>query len=112
MIFFKNNLNPENPQEVFFEAVEDDLLLGKCTLFLEKSKATVKSISYDINKPYIAEGLIKSAFNYAALKNCYMGYCECENIDGFLDRLNLEKQDGIYFNDIPTILQGNCCKKH
>lgn len=112
MIFFKNEVNAENPCEIFFEALEEDISFGSCKLILEKTKAVIKTIDFDKDKPFIAEGLIKSAFNYAALKNFYMGYCECENVDGFLDRMNLEKRDGVYFNDIPSILQGNCCKKH
>ena len=83
---------------------------GKCQLEINGAKAFVISIDYDTDKPYIVEGLIRSAFNYAAMKNCYMGYCKCGNITAFLDKMCFEKENGIYFNDIPTILQGNCCK--
>lgn len=112
MIFFKNESNPDCPNEIFFEAYEDDSLCGNCKLTLSDGKAIIKTIAFDNGKPYIGEGLVKSAFNFAALKNYYMGYCECENTNGFLDNMNFEKKDDVYYNDIPTILQGNCCKKH
>lgn len=112
MIFFKNEINPDNPSEITFEAVENSEICGSCRMIITDAKAVVKSISFDPDKLYIAEGLIKSAFNFATSKNCYMGYCECENFNGFLDRMNFEKSNGIYYNDIPTILMGNCCKKH
>ncbi len=112
MIFFRNEVSSDNPDEINFEALENYISCGKCKLVLESDRAVVKTISFDRDKPYIAEGLIRSAFNYAALKNYYMGYCECENKDGILDAMNFEKRDDVYFNDIPAILQGNCCKKH
>ena len=110
MIFFKPVTYSDNPSFVQFEAIENEILCGKCYLEISGVKAFITSIDYESNKPYLIEGLLKSAFNYAALKNCYMGYCKCDNITDFLDKMNFEKENGIYFNDIPTILQGNCCK--
>ena len=77
MIFFKPTVNSDST--ILFEAIENDEIYGSCTLDLSGKNAVVKSVSYDSDKPYMAEGLIKSAFNYAASKNYYMGVCECEN---------------------------------
>lgn len=113
MIHFKPCEASDKSDELYFEAIENDVVCGKCRLVLRDKKATIDFLTFDEDKPYLVEGLIKSAFNYAALQNCYMGYCECENITFFLDRMNLIKKDNFYYNDIPTILQGNCCKnKH
>ena len=109
MIFFKHTVNSDNT--VLFEAIEKDEMYGSCTLDLSSKNAVVKSIYYDSDKPYIAEGLIKSAFNYAASKNYYMGVCECEKIDSLLLRLGFGKDENRYISDIPTILTGSCCKK-
>ncbi len=109
MIFFKPVSEKDSP-EVIFEALENGNCEGKCHLVIENDKATVDFLTYNTEKPYLVEGLLKSAYNYAVYKNCYMGYCKCENISSFLDKMNFQKDNSIYFNDIPTILQGNCCK--
>lgn len=111
MIFFKPCYNDESSKEIIFEAIENESVSGKCRLIFKKNKAVVDFLSYQQDKPYLVEGLLKSAFNYAALKNYYMGYCECDNITHFLEKMNFIKADGVYYNDIPSILQGNCCKK-
>lgn len=112
MIFFKPTEDPENINIIDFEAIENDCACGKCTMFLSGSKAEITELICDADKAYLVEGLIKSAFNYAALKNCYMGYCKSEEYSILLDRMNFVKENGLYFNDIPTILAGNCCKYH
>lgn len=111
MIFFKPCYNDENKNEIIFEAIENEIVSGKCRLIFDENKAVVDFLSYSEDKPYLVEGLLKSAFNYAALKNYYMGYCVCDNIIPFLEKMNFIKADGVYYNDIPSILQGNCCKK-
>lgn len=113
MIFFKSVRCPENENIVDFEALENEICFGKCRLIIDGSKAEINSLFFDENKDYIGEGLIKSAFNYACLKNCYMGYLVLEKDFDLAVNLGFQKQNGIYFNDIPSILQGNCCKaKH
>ncbi len=110
MIHFKPVIDENTPSEAVFEAVENDAVGGKCHLILKDNKAIVDEISFDKDKPYLVEGLLKSAYNYAALKNYYMGYCECPDIAVFLRHMNFNFDNGVYFNDIPSILQGNCCK--
>ncbi len=110
MIYFKPVINAETPAQVKFEAIENDNVNGECILLLENHKATLTHLTFDEDKPYLVEGLIRSAFNYASLKNYYMGYCSCENVSSFFDKMNFHKENGIYYNDIPSILMGNCCK--
>lgn len=112
MIFFRPVVSDENSDKIIFEAIENDLICGSCHMTLAENKAVVDSLCFDADKPYLVEGLLKSAFNYAAGKNIYMGYCTCQNITAFLDRMNFMKDNGTYYNDIPSVLQGNCCKKH
>lgn len=108
MLFFKpNKLTDEVTR---FIAFEDDAECGFCLLEIKRSFAEVYEINFDADKPYLVEGLLRSAYNYASLKNIYMGKCTCKNISDFLDRMNFEKTDEGYINDIPTILMGSCCK--
>lgn len=111
MIFFKPITDPENISEIIFEAIEDENVSGNCKMFINGDKAEVISVSYNPDKSYLVEGLLKAAFNFACSKNCYMGYCKCKNISDILDKMNFQKENDTYYNDIPSILMGNCCKK-
>ena len=108
MIFFRH----ENLTEtvIKFEATENDDVYGSCLLDLSDKNAVVSQMLYSQDKPYLAEGLLKSAYNYAAAKNFYMGVCKCENITSLLTRLGFEKCSDGYILDIPSILMGSCCK--
>ncbi len=108
MIFFKNETLAD--KVIKFTALEDEVYSGYCLMKTDDTFAEVYELVYDEDKPYIVEGLLRSAFNFASLKNIYMGKCTCKNIDAFLDRMNFEKTDGVYINDIPSILMGSCCK--
>lgn len=109
MIFFKSTVNDD--KTILFEAFENEVSYGECNLDLSKSYAVVDRIFFDADKPYIAEGLLKAAYNYAAARNFYMAACKCENISLLLLRLGFEKTENGYISDIPSILMGSCCKK-
>ncbi len=108
MIIFK----PKNLTEstVKFTACEDDVNFGYCLMKTDENFAEVYELDYNKDKPYIVEGLLRSSFNYASLRNIYMGKCSCVNITEFLDKMNFEKHGECYINDIPSILMGSCCK--
>ncbi len=108
MLFFKPNELTENV--VKFIAYEDDAECGHCLLKTDSSFAEVYELEYDADKHYLVEGLLRSAFNYASLKNIYMGKCTCKNIREFLEKMNFDETDEGFINDIPTILMGSCCK--
>ena len=108
MIFFKNTVIDE--YTVGFEALENELLIGSCTLSLKDNVADITELSYSEAAPYAVEGLIRSAYNYAGLHNYYSAKCSADNIDSFLDKMNFQKKDNKYVGDIPSILMGSCCK--
>ncbi len=108
MIFFKNTLIDENTVE--FEALENEKSLGRCTLVLRDNIADVTELTYSNDATFAVEGLLRSAYNFAGLKNYYMAKCSAENIDSFLDKMNFHKQGDGYVGDIPSILMGSCCK--
>ncbi len=113
MIFFKNTILDKDSKVIEFESLDGDISLGRCTLVLEEKFANVTKLTYEKSSPFIAEGLLKSAYNYAALKNYYMAKCSVCDINSLLIRLGFEFNDNEYTCDIPTILMGSCsgCSK-
>lgn len=110
MIYFKNTVSSQSENTIYFEAFENDESIGKCALVLTDKYALVSDVTYKADTLYAAEGLIKSAFNYACMKNYYMGRCATVGIDSLLERMGFYKKDGVYENDIPSILMGSCGK--
>ncbi len=108
MIFFKPEALTDSVTKI--TALEDDFMCGHCLMKIEKNLATVYELEYETDKPYLVEGLLRSAYNFASIKNIYMGKCICTNIESFLNKMSFEKTDSGYINDIPTILTGSCCK--
>ncbi|MBR3815486.1 MAG: hypothetical protein IKJ27_02030 [Clostridia bacterium] len=109
MIFFENKPFDSCGTVVEFTASEDGKALGRCLLSLENDYAEVTELIFDNGFLVdIAEGLIKSAFNYAANKCFYMGRCSVENIDFLLKAMNFVRTENGYENDIPSILMGKC----
>lgn len=108
MIFFKNSVLDRDGKIIGFQALDGDILLGGCTLVLGEKFADVTKLSYNSEAVFAGEGLLKSAYNYAALKNYYMAKCSAVGFDSLLKRLGFEYKNGEYISDIPTILMGNC----
>ena len=108
MIFFK-------PTEVLtcectavFEAFENSDKLGECRLLIGKSCADVYEFKYDFDRPEVGEGLLKSAYNYAANHGAYIGSLSAKDGGKAYTYLNFEEKDGIFVNDIPSLLMGHC----
>ena len=108
MIFFKNTVCEKDEDIIFFEALEDEVSIGSCYLSLKGEYADVFKLEYNKKTPYVVEGLLRSAFNFASLRKFYMGKCTAADIDIFLKRMNFEFVNNEYVNDIPSILMGSC----
>ena len=108
MIFFKNSVSENDSSIIHFEALESDKTIGSCTLVLGDKFAEVTSLTCDEKTIWAVEGLLKSAYNYAALKNYYMAKCSAKGVESHLLRMNFLEKNGEYINDIPTILMGSC----
>lgn len=108
MIFFKNEKMTDEVIKII--ALEDEIDCGYCLLKIKDNSSEVYELNYQKDKPYLVEGLLRSAFNYACLKGVYMGKCSCENLEDFLEKMNFQKTENGYENDIPSILTGSCCK--
>ena len=109
MILFSKKSTSENDKIVVFSATENGAEKGECILDLRMRFAEVTYVTYDADMPHITEGLIRTAFNYAANKGFYIGKCKCKNAYTVLERMNFEFKDDEYTNDIPSILIGKCC---
>lgn len=111
MIFFK-------PCEVLsaectasFQAFQNADKLGECRLLLNGDTADVYFLEYDEARPEIGEGLLKSAYNYAANRGAYMGTLSAKDSGSAHLYLNFEEKDGVLLNDLPSLLAGHCrCK--
>lgn len=108
MIFFKSTVADEDSRVIYFEAIDGDEVIGTCTLVLDEKYAKVTKLTFNENALFIAEGLLKSAYNYAAIKNFYMAKCSVKGIEALLKKLNFQLKDGEYVNDIPSVLMGSC----
>lgn len=108
MIFFRNTICGTDNRVIYFEAIENDEVLGCCTLVLSENFAEVTKLDFDGKSMFIAEGLLKAAYNYAAIKNFYMAKCNVSDIDILLKKLGFQFVSGEYITDIPTILMGSC----
>lgn len=107
MITFKGE---EKEKHIDFTAEENGVSCGQCILALEEKYAVISEVTFTSDKPYTAEGLIRSALNYAALRGYYMALVTDESVKDILHKMGFIKTDRGYECDIPTALMGQCCK--
>lgn len=108
MIYFKHTVINEDENKIEFEALRDEKAIGRCTLILGVDTAEITEISYEEGNSYIIDGIIKTAFNYAANRSYFMGVCSVKGLDKYISTMNFSKTDKGYCNDIPSILMGSC----
>lgn len=87
---------------------EGEEIIGKCSVFVDGSKVTVKTVEFDADKPDVGEGLLRAALNFGANRNAYYAYCSCENAIDVMKLMGFEENNGVYSGDIPTLLGGSC----
>ena len=78
------------------------------TVVEEKDGADVYMLEYDKAQPEIGEGLLKSAYNYAANHGAYIGILSVKDEGKAHLLLNFEKNGDVLKNDIPSLLAGHC----
>ncbi len=111
MIFFKPCEILSAECTALFEAFQNEDKLGECRLRLNGNTADVYFLEYDKAQPEIGEGLLKSAYNYAANHEAYIGSLSAKDSGRAHLYLNFEEKNGILVNDIPSLLAGHChCK--
>lgn len=111
MIFFKPFEVLSAECTALFEAFENEDKLGECRVLLKGNTADVFALEYDKAQPEIGEGLLKSAYNYAANHGAYIGSLSAKDSGNAYLYLNFEEKDGVLCNDILSLLAGHChCK--
>lgn len=108
MIFFKPTEIQNGECTALFEAFQNEDKLGECRLLLKKDGADVYMLEYDKAQPEIGEGLLKSAYNYAANHGAYIGILSVKDKGKAHLLLNFEKNGDVLKNDIPSLLAGHC----
>lgn len=111
MIFFKPFEVNSAECTALFQAFQNGDKLGECRLLLNGDTADVYFLEYDEAQPEIGEGLLKSAYNYAATRKVYVGVLSAKDSGCAHLYLNFEEKDGVLLNNIPSLLAGHChCK--
>ncbi len=108
MIFFRPKEILSQECTALFEAFENSDKLGECRLKIKGSSADVYLLSYDLSRPEVGEGLLKSAYNYAANRGAYIGTLSAKDSGIAHTYLNFKEEDGLLTNDIPSLLAGHC----
>lgn len=89
-------------------ASEDGSECGCCIFSVNGTYAEIIAVCSDKDKPYIAEGLVRSALNYAAGMNAYIALAYIEEYKALFEKMGFKYEKNQYKGEIPEILSGNC----
>ena len=109
-LFPKKSIDEEDICGAYIGFDEEGNDVGTCFISTDGYKCYLSDISCDLSDKLLVEGFIRAALNFGANRNAYMAYCSQENIRDVLLMLGFEKNGEFYGGDIPTLLQGSCCK--
>lgn len=125
MIYYKPITDKQKLRELFPEKIinekdicgayigfdENNNEVGTCFINTDGYNCYLSDLFCDLSDKLLVEGFVRAALNFGANRNAYMAYCKQENIRDVLLMLGFEKNGDVYGGDIPTLLQGSCCKK-
>lgn len=95
---------------VGYDLSDNNKECGKCVFRLNGYSMEILYVdSYD-NDPETIEGLIRSALNFGGNRCVYIAEYKAENGLDVAITLGFEENKGVYSGDIPSLLQGSCCK--
>ncbi len=103
----KNNITGTPVAYTAFEGGEET---GCCLCSIDKTVVRIILLQFSDTKPYIGEGLIKSALNFAAGKGAYMAVCSQDVKENHTLPYGFSLSNGEYTGEIPEILMGKCHK--
>lgn len=83
---------------------------GKCAFRLNGYSMDIVSVDVYDDDPETIEGLIRSALNYGGNRNVYIAYFKADKGLDVAVTLGFEFDGEKYIGDIPSLLQGSCCK--
>ncbi|MBP3938737.1 MAG: hypothetical protein IK955_04955 [Clostridia bacterium] len=83
---------------------------GKCAFRLNGYSMEILSVDVYDNDTETIEGLIRSALNFGGNRNVYIAEFKSDKGVDVAVTLGFELEEGTYKGDIPSLLQGSCCK--
>ena len=93
-----------------YDLSADGRKCGECVFRLNGYTMEILSVEAE-GDDETAEGLIRSALNYGANRLAYIAYYKAEKHVSVAELLGFEKDNNcVLSGDIPTLLQGSCCK--
>ena len=110
MLFFEPREENSERCTVRFAAKDGESVLGCCNLLLHDALADIVLIQLRTDDLSIAEGLLRSAFHYAANRGYYIGCFSAPDCDSIRAILPFERVNGVWQGDIPSLLAGACGK--
>lgn len=93
-----------------YDLSDNNKKCGKAVFRLNGYSMEILYVEAVDDDPETIEGLIRSSLNYGGNRNVYMANYIAENGIDVAVMLGFEKNNGIYAGDIPSLLQGSCCK--
>lgn len=113
MLIFKletdEKILSENTGSIVYTAIENNVRIARAYLKTDMLFCDVYKLEYPKDRLYIAQGLLRACYNYAANMNIYMGKLSDKNCEDVAKSMNFIFDGTSYVNDIPTLLIGNCC---
>ena len=110
MIIFEPSEQSIAKDTVRFTAKDGTSTIGFCDLSLQNGFADIVAVQLQTNDLSIGEGLLRAAFHFAANRGYYMGRFLTADCNSVRSLLPFELKDGVWCNDIPTLLSGTCGK--
>lgn len=101
---------PTGGEEIYYTAYENGAALGICRVRVSGQYAYITELKFDKSKPYIMEGLVKSALNAAAKEFAYIAVCSAEIVADFALPHGFKREGDNFNGEIPEILMGRCHK--
>ncbi|MEE1065516.1 MAG: hypothetical protein UH249_05230 [Acutalibacteraceae bacterium] len=93
-----------------FDLSDNGRECGKCAFRLKGYSMEIVYVDAYDDDPETIEGLIRSALNYGGNRSVYLADYLAESGVAVAQTLGFEKTNGVLSGDIPTLLQGSCCK--
>lgn len=84
--------------------------IAKSLVKIDGRFCEITGIVTDITDKLLTEGLLRASLNFAGNRGAYIAKCADESIADVLTLLGFTKSGEFYEGDIPTLLQGSCCK--
>lgn len=94
-----------------YDLSSDGRECGKCAFRLNSYTMDIISVEVYDSDAETAEGLIRSALNYGANRLAYIAFYKTDSFVSVAELLGFKKdKNDVLSGDIPTLLQGSCCK--